>query len=88
MLRSVLRNYNRSRTRLFEHQTLDLTQWRPSSAKASALTANSQQVKASEEDLKAARTWLENLHQDTLPKNIGEFTFSRSSGPGGQNVNK
>ena len=43
---------------------------------------------ASHEELQAARTWLAQLHADTIPKSIGELSFSRSSGPGGQNVNK
>jgi peptidyl-tRNA hydrolase ICT1 len=43
---------------------------------------------SSEEDIQAARKWLEKLHAETIPKNIGELSFSRSSGPGGQNVNK
>ncbi|KAM0717458.1 hypothetical protein Q7P37_007310 [Cladosporium fusiforme] len=42
----------------------------------------------SEEDLAAARKWLANLDADTIPRNLCEITFSRSSGPGGQNVNK
>lgn len=46
------------------------------------------QQATSEEELKAARSWLAELNEDTLPKDVGEFTFSRSSGPGGQNVNK
>lgn len=43
---------------------------------------------SSEEDLQKARKWLEKLELDTIPKNICELSFSRSSGPGGQNVNK
>lgn len=43
---------------------------------------------ASPEALQEARAWLAQLHADTIPKSIGELTFSRSSGPGGQNVNK
>lgn len=43
---------------------------------------------ASEEDLAAARKWLANLNAETIPRSIGEVSFSRSSGPGGQNVNK
>ena len=35
-----------------------------------------------------ARTWLERFNANAIPKNISEVTFSRSSGPGGQNVNK
>ncbi|OCK84422.1 peptidyl-tRNA hydrolase domain-containing protein [Lepidopterella palustris CBS 459.81] len=42
----------------------------------------------SEEDIEAARKWLGKLDPDTIPKNICELSFSRSSGPGGQNVNK
>lgn len=43
---------------------------------------------ASEEDLAAARKWLQKLDSETIPPNIGDVSFSRSSGPGGQNVNK
>jgi len=42
----------------------------------------------SDEDLAAARKWLADLNSDTIPRNLSEITFSRSSGPGGQNVNK
>jgi len=43
----------------------------------------------SEEELQRARVWLAALHADVIPlKTIGELSFSRSSGPGGQNVNK
>jgi peptidyl-tRNA hydrolase ICT1 len=42
----------------------------------------------SEEDLAAARKWLTDLNPDTIPRSLSEITFSRSSGPGGQNVNK
>lgn len=43
---------------------------------------------ASPEELQEARKWLAQLHAETIPKSIGELSFSRSSGPGGQNVNK
>lgn len=43
----------------------------------------------SEEELQKARAWLAALHAEVIPlKTIGELSFSRSSGPGGQNVNK
>ena len=42
----------------------------------------------SEEELSAARRWLAKLNPDTIPRTICDVTFSRSSGPGGQNVNK
>jgi peptidyl-tRNA hydrolase ICT1 len=41
-----------------------------------------------EDELQAARKWLANLDPDTIPRQICDLTFSRSSGPGGQNVNK
>ena len=42
-----------------------------------------------DEELRAARSWLAALDAEAIPlKSIGELSFSRSSGPGGQNVNK
>lgn len=41
-----------------------------------------------EAELQAARQWLSKLDPETIPKGICEVSFSRSSGPGGQNVNK
>ncbi|KAA8622630.1 RF-1 domain containing protein [Pyrenophora tritici-repentis] len=44
---------------------------------------------ASDDELQAARKWLAELHAEAIPlQSIGELSFSRSSGPGGQNVNK
>ena len=43
---------------------------------------------STESDVTAARKWLAELHEASLPSNIGEVSYSRSSGPGGQNVNK
>ncbi|KAF1920288.1 hypothetical protein BDU57DRAFT_583746 [Ampelomyces quisqualis] len=44
---------------------------------------------SNDEDRRAARSWLAGLDAEALPlKSIGEISFSRSSGPGGQNVNK
>ena len=42
----------------------------------------------SEEDQIEARNWLGRFNIDTIPRNLGDVSFSRSSGPGGQNVNK
>ena len=43
----------------------------------------------SEEDHSEAREWLEKLDlKSIVPRHICDVTFSRSSGPGGQNVNK
>lgn len=41
-----------------------------------------------EEDHREARTWLARFDANTIPKTVCEVTLSRSSGPGGQNVNK
>ncbi|KAK6359630.1 hypothetical protein TWF696_000775 [Orbilia brochopaga] len=41
-----------------------------------------------EKELVLARTWLKTFTQHKIPRSIGELAFSRSSGPGGQNVNK
>lgn len=43
---------------------------------------------ASQEDIKAARQWLDDLNPETIPRTMCDVSFSRSSGPGGQNVNK
>ncbi|KAL9640383.1 MAG: hypothetical protein Q9164_000326 [Protoblastenia rupestris] len=43
---------------------------------------------ASEEEHKEARTWLSRFNVKDIPKTICEVTYSRASGPGGQNVNK
>lgn len=43
---------------------------------------------ASEEEHAAARTWLSKFRIHSIPRKLCEITFSRSSGPGGQSVNK
>ena len=42
----------------------------------------------SEEDQKLAREWLSTFDLAMVPRRVCEISFSRSSGPGGQNVNK
>ncbi|KAJ5960572.1 uncharacterized protein N7479_007722 [Penicillium vulpinum] len=41
-----------------------------------------------DQDVQLARDWLKTFNSKTIPRNICEVSFSRSSGPGGQNVNK
>ncbi len=41
-----------------------------------------------EKDHSDARRWLDRLNIETIPRRMGDVSFSRSSGPGGQNVNK
>ncbi|KAH7369792.1 peptidyl-tRNA hydrolase domain-containing protein [Rhexocercosporidium sp. MPI-PUGE-AT-0058] len=41
-----------------------------------------------EADLNAVREWFQQFGKSTIPAKIGQTTYSRSSGPGGQKVNK
>ncbi|CAG8033770.1 unnamed protein product [Penicillium olsonii] len=45
-------------------------------------------VSRADQDVQIARDWLKTLNAKTVPRHICEVSFSRSSGPGGQNVNK
>ncbi|KAF4547715.1 RF-1 domain-containing protein 1 [Elsinoe fawcettii] len=69
-----------------------LTLWRrpfaPALISRGIRASSTQSGGTSEDDIKQARAWLERFNSDTLPRNIFDFSFSRSSGPGGQNVNK
>ena len=39
-------------------------------------------------EISLIRNWLPSFTLDKIPRRICELSFSRSSGPGGQNVNK
>lgn len=39
-------------------------------------------------EIESARKWLQTFHHPQIPKDCFEISFSRSSGPGGQKVNK
>lgn len=43
---------------------------------------------ADSSDTELARRWLQSLNAHSIPRHLGHISFSRSSGPGGQNVNK
>jgi peptidyl-tRNA hydrolase ICT1 len=45
-------------------------------------------LSSSPSDLSEARSWLSRFTVNSIPPAICHFSFSRSSGPGGQNVNK
>ncbi|PYH89246.1 hypothetical protein BO71DRAFT_403219 [Aspergillus ellipticus CBS 707.79] len=53
-----------------------------------AAIASDNGLDAADDDLTAARDWVARLNANTIPRDISEISFSRSSGPGGQNVNK
>jgi peptidyl-tRNA hydrolase ICT1 len=59
-----------------------------STAYTSRTFASGRDGEVDEEELKAARQWLSKLDPETIPRDLCEVSFSRSSGPGGQNVNK
>ncbi|KAK4047999.1 hypothetical protein OIV83_005033 [Microbotryomycetes sp. JL201] len=62
-----------------------------SSAATSAPRAPSLDALGSQDDMKLARAWIEQLRElnpDALPRDAVDVSYSRSSGPGGQNVNK
>jgi len=44
--------------------------------------------KSADSDVELARQWLKSFDSHTIPRHLGQISFSRSSGPGGQNVNK
>lgn len=48
----------------------------------------SSKVELPEYDYSAARTWFKGFDSLESLHHVGEVTYSRSSGPGGQNVNK
>ncbi|KAJ6115679.1 hypothetical protein N7523_006096 [Penicillium sp. IBT 18751x] len=45
-------------------------------------------TRSADRDFELARQWLKSLNSRTIPRHLGQISFSRSSGPGGQNVNK
>jgi hypothetical protein len=53
---------------------------------------HSQRTRAGEEELEAeydaARKWVSELNKDTIPMSLARISFARSSGAGGQHVNK
>ncbi|CAK4034518.1 related to peptidyl-tRNA hydrolase domain [Lecanosticta acicola] len=62
----------------------------PSSCIARSFAISTKRPSQDDDDAEraAARQWLKRLDPDTIPRDMCEVSFSRSSGPGGQNVNK
>lgn len=44
--------------------------------------------KYSEDEIRSARKWIADLAAEWIPEEQCDISYSRSSGPGGQNVNK
>jgi peptidyl-tRNA hydrolase ICT1 len=62
------------------HSTTRPSFWRSFASRRAELS--------SDDDLAAARKWLTKFNSTAIPRHVGEISFSRSGGPGGQNVNK
>jgi len=71
---------------MLRHGALSTTLYTSRTLRALATRAGS--TTATDEELSAARQWLAKFDAETIPRTICDVTFSRSSGPGGQNVNK
>lgn len=52
------------------------------------IVRNNDPVGPDEDDVEECRHWLSQFDAKTFPRSLGELSYSRSSGPGGQNVNK
>ncbi|KAF2023883.1 peptidyl-tRNA hydrolase domain-containing protein [Setomelanomma holmii] len=76
------------RSRLLARTLIPITR-SPHPVQRALSSARDRSSGASDEELRVARSWLASLHAEAIPlKSIGGLSFSRSSGPGGQNVNK
>ena len=53
-----------------------------------SLSGQADALPPDERALRAAREWLTSFKLESIPRNECIVTYSRSSGPGGQNVNK
>ncbi|EAW09546.1 peptidyl-tRNA hydrolase domain protein [Aspergillus clavatus NRRL 1] len=81
-----------SRSRIFDflrNAPAGPTRARPfASRRAATVSQDHTAENVTEEELTAARAWLAGFSSKTIPRDICEISFSRSGGPGGQNVNK
>jgi protein subunit release factor B len=50
--------------------------------------SNTVRVYSTEAEIDSARRWLKTFDKSAIPQTVGDVSYSRSSGPGGQNVNK
>lgn len=66
-----------------------LTRTHSSETTATAIGTSTQTTtNYSPEEVEKAKKWLEKLSTNTIPKHLFNISYSRSSGPGGQKVNK
>lgn len=79
---------------MFRHalESLGTLSFRARSTSTKQVRQLSQRTGADEEDLEAeyaaARKWVSELNKDTIPMGLARISFARSSGAGGQHVNK
>ncbi|TID14440.1 hypothetical protein E6O75_ATG09519 [Venturia nashicola] len=50
--------------------------------------ARNNETAVNQDDVEECRHWLSQFDAKTFPRSLGKLSYSRSSGPGGQNVNK
>jgi len=79
---------------MFRHalESLGTLSLRTRSASTKQFRELSQRTGTGEEDLEAeyaaARKWVSELNRETIPMSLARISFARSSGAGGQHVNK
>ncbi|PLB40851.1 peptidyl-tRNA hydrolase domain protein [Aspergillus candidus] len=66
---------------------LPTTPLRPFASRRTASLPNTT-TPPSDDDVTEARRWLSTFDSKSIPRHLCEISFSRSGGPGGQNVNK
>ena len=60
----------------------------PASHLSRQFSARSKSDKNSNAEVGAVQTWLASLSSRTIPESVAVFTYSKSSGSGGQHVNR
>lgn len=87
----ILSPHHVNRPRVFSPTSFILPRRSFASRRAAALADGHDQDQDQDqhnEEFTAARRWLSKLDAQTVPRHLCDISFSRSGGPGGQNVNK